>query len=167
METTSPATMKKANNARVEELQLLEAQPLMPTTSKSQPRHLISRMRPAMHLGLTTVPQSTAKSSIHPHSDSHLSTNGTVNEPSRFLTMLEPDPVKWSTETLPPETAMKKVADRLRDSHRVEPSTLLLPVSLSHSFQRRRLLRRLKPTTTEKATPVSTPLRLSMRPPLI
>ena len=133
----SLATKKRANNARVEELLLSEAQLLMPTTSKSLLHPLINRIQ-RMHLGITmNIPSNNKGSQL------------SMSVPKLYLTKPEQDPVRCNTETHTPETAMKKVVDRHKDSHQDE-KLLLRP---NRSFQRQKSPRKLRPTATEKAAP--------------
>ena len=134
----SLATKKRANNARVEELLLSEAQLLMPTTSKSLLHPLINRIQ-RMHLGITmNIPSNNKGSQL------------TMSVPKLCLTKLEQDPVRCNTETHTPETAMKKVVDRHKDSHQDEK----LLLRRNRSFQRQKSLLKRRPMATEKVAPV-------------
>ena len=133
----SLATKKRTSSARVEELLLSEAQLTMPTTSKSLLHLLINRIQ-RMHLGITmNIPSNNKGSQL------------SMSVPKLYLTKPEQDPVRCNTETHTPETAMKKVVDRHKDSHQDEK---LLPRP-NRSFQRQRSLRKLRPTATERVAP--------------
>ena len=133
----SLATKKRTSSARVEELLLSEAQLTMPTTSKSILHPLINRIQ-RTRLGITmNIPSNNKGSQL------------SMSVPKLYLTKPEQDPVRCNTETHTPETAMKKVVDRHKDSHQDEK--LLLRRNLS--FQRQKLLRKLRPMVTERAAP--------------